>query len=158
MFAGGKDRTLQGAWLTSAQPLCTVPRHLQSPSPLHLSVFWHFLSTSTPAILDFVCLLLPRNDLHLYSHSKSDDMNLNFSELAENVGFTRSHFYFRKGIEGLSWWSRGEDFRLPPQGAPVQSLVRELRSRKSKGAAGKKKKEREREKRKEKELMPRKPQ
>ena len=81
-------------------------------------------------------------------------MNLNFSELAENVGFTRSHFYFRKGIEGLSWWYRGEDFRLPAQGAPVQSLIRELRSHKSKGTAqggGK------REKRKEKELMPRKP-
>ena len=79
---------------------------------------------------------------------------MNFSELAENVGFTRSHFYFRKGIEGLSWWYRGEDFRLPAQGAPVQSLVRELRSHKSKGTAqggGK------REKRKEKELMPRKP-
>ena len=26
IFEGGGDRTLQGAWLTSAQPLCSVPR------------------------------------------------------------------------------------------------------------------------------------
>ena len=94
IFEGGGDRTLQGAWLTSAQPLCSVPRVSSLLLPLHLSVLRHFLSTSTPAILDFVCLLLPRNDLHLYSHSKSDDMNLNFAELAENVGFTRSYFLF----------------------------------------------------------------
>ena len=34
----------------------------------------------------------------------------------------------KKTSWGLPWWSRGEDFKLPMQGAQIQPLVRELRS------------------------------